>query len=61
MPGKYSSSTLSGDFHFPSKQNSPDVAQLVPIVYRRETYRVNSKHVGNQSICKTASDHGDGH
>ena len=60
-PGKYTSSTLSGDFHFPGKKNSLDVAQLASIVYRRETYRVNSKHGGNQSICKTATDHGDGH
>ena len=59
MPGKYSSSTLSGDFHFPSKKNSPDVAQSASIVYRRETCRVNSKHGGKQSICKTAPDHGD--
>ena len=59
MPGKYNSSTLSGDFHFPGTENSLDVVQLVSIVYGRKTYRLNSKHSGSQSICKTAADHGD--
>ena len=59
MPGKYTSPTLSDDFHFPSKKNSLGVAKLASIIYGRETYRVNSKHGGNQSICRTATDRGD--